>query len=149
MVPMVEKMKQVVKKLHEKKVPVCIGTDAPFFATPGLGVHQEMKNFVDCGLTPEEAWAAGTNIPGRLLKTPFLGTLQAKAPADFLIFRRDPVKDLANLDTLEAVVADGRFYSISLLKSNFEHMDKYYKNPIISTFWKLILKQMIKTMQSD
>ena len=42
---------------------------------------------------------------------PGLGTLEAGAPADLLVFREDPTRDLAALSTLEAVVAQGRLYT--------------------------------------
>jgi adenine deaminase len=41
---------------------------------------------------------------------PGLGTIAPGAPADLLLFREDPTRDLAALQTLEAVVADGRLY---------------------------------------
>lgn len=42
---------------------------------------------------------------------PLLGTIEPGAPADLLVLREDPTRSLAALSTLEAVIADGRFYS--------------------------------------
>jgi cytosine/adenosine deaminase-related metal-dependent hydrolase len=69
-----------------------------------------MRLFVEAGIPLEEVWKLATSGNGAALK-PGLGRLDPGAPADFLIFRKDPTQDLANLSTLEAVVADGRLYT--------------------------------------
>ena len=63
---------------------------------------------------------AATRWAGEFLGVPKLGTLQAGAPADFLLFREDPTQDLAALSTLEAVVAQGRFYPKAMLDEAFK-----------------------------
>jgi len=65
---------------------------------------------VGAGLTPEEAWVAGTRAAGESLGIAKLGTLEEGAPADLLIFRQDPTQDLMALTSLEAVVSQGRLY---------------------------------------
>jgi imidazolonepropionase-like amidohydrolase len=82
---------------------------------PGTSMHQELHNLVGCGFTPEQAWAAATRDNGASLPAPRLGIIETGAPADLLVFREDPTRDLAALSTLEAVVADGRFYSKAML----------------------------------
>jgi len=37
--------------------------------------------------------------------------LEPGAPADLLIFKRDPTRDLSALSSLQAVIADGRLHS--------------------------------------
>ena len=143
---MIEKQKQVVKELHDNGVPVFVGTDAPFFSIPGLGVHQELENFVECGLTPEQAWACATSKPGAFLDVPMLGTLQAGAPADLLVFREDPTETLANLRTLEAVVANGRLYPKAQLERNFERIRRHYEKPIVVALWNMIARRAVRSM---
>jgi imidazolonepropionase-like amidohydrolase len=41
--------------------------------------------------------------------------IEAGAPADILVFRDDPDRDLNALSTLEAIVVNGRFYSRATL----------------------------------
>jgi cytosine/adenosine deaminase-related metal-dependent hydrolase len=62
------------------------------------------------GLSLEEVWLAATRSAGEALGIPQLGVIEAGAPADLLIFREDPTRDLRALGTLEAVVVRGRLY---------------------------------------
>jgi adenine deaminase len=70
-----------------------------------------MRNLTECGLTLEEVWVAATRGNAASLPLDRLGLIAEGAPADLLVFGEDPTRDLAALATLEAVIADGRFYS--------------------------------------
>ena len=60
---------------------------------------------------PEEgAWRAATHDAGRALGLAKLGSLAPGAPADLLVFREDPTRDLEAISTLVAVVSQGRLY---------------------------------------
>jgi cytosine/adenosine deaminase-related metal-dependent hydrolase len=117
----------VVRQLHEAGVTIHVGTDVlnPF-VVPGASMDDELRNFTQCGFTPEQAWAAATRQNGAFLPLPRLGVIEPGAPADLLIFRRDPTQDLAALSTLGAVVADGRFYATEMLANAIaRHHDKF------------------------
>jgi imidazolonepropionase-like amidohydrolase len=107
-----EKRRKVVRLLHQAGVTLHVGTDTENpFLVPGKSLWQEMQIFVQCGFTPEEVWTAATSQNAESLPLPGLGTLKAGSPADLLVFKQDPTRDLSALNSLEAVVADGRFYS--------------------------------------
>jgi imidazolonepropionase-like amidohydrolase len=105
-------MKRLVAALYAAGVPVMAGTDTlnPF-VIPGASLHEELGHLADAGLGAEAAWAAATWRAGEALRVPGLGRVEGGAPADLLVFRSDPTLDLAALDSLEWVVADGRAYS--------------------------------------
>lgn len=104
-------MRRAVERLHDAGVPVFLGTDTPNpFVIPGASAREELRLLVSAGLTLEEAWFAGTRGPGEYLGLELLGSIEAGAPADLAIYREDPTRDLAALESLEAVVADGRLY---------------------------------------
>ena len=106
------RMKQIVARLHAAGVPLHAGTDAPAIGVvPGASLHRELHLLVAAGLTPEEALATSTRNGPAFLAIPGLGEIRPGAPADLAIFRRDPTRDLAALDSLEAVVRGGRFYT--------------------------------------
>jgi adenine deaminase len=73
-------------------------------------MHEELRLLAASGLGVEGAWAAATRVAGESLGVPDLGVVRAGAPADFLLFRDDPTRDLRALATLQAVVARGRLY---------------------------------------
>ena len=99
---------------------------------PGADVHEEMRLFAEAGIPLEDVWKIATSANGTYLK-PGLGRLEPGAPADFLIFREDPTKDLANLATLEAVVADGRLYTKADLDQRFSRLKDQWSNPVVDT----------------
>jgi len=109
--------RRVVGRLHENGIRLLLGTDtmAPF-VYPGTSLHDEMREFERVGLTPEEVWATATWRAGEALDEPSLGRIVVGAPADLLVFRQDPTRDLDALSTLEVVVADGRLYPVSALE---------------------------------
>jgi len=63
------------------------------------------------------------------LGVPLLGSLVPGAPADLLVFREDPTRDLAALDSLVAVVAAGKLYLKpdldAALARNREHFEGF------------------------
>ena len=65
---------------------------------------------------PEEALATATKHAGQALKLEGLGVLKEGNPGDMAIFVEDPTEDLDNLDSLEGVVVNGRYYSARSLK---------------------------------
>lgn len=122
----------LVGRLHGAGAELRLGSDASTpFVVPGASLHEEMRLFVEAGMTPEQVWAIGTWKAGRALGDPLLGTLQAEAPADLLVFREDPTRDLAALASLEAVVAAGRLYPKAEIDAQVELYRQHYAKPIL------------------
>lgn len=106
------KMRELVRRLHAAGVRVHAGSDAVMpGVVPGASLHEELHELVQAGLAVEEVWSLATRRAGEWLGEPGLGTLVIGAPADLLVFRDDPTRDLAGLRTLEAVVVRGRLYT--------------------------------------
>ena len=110
-------MLESVAALREAGVRVLAGTDVvnPWIV-PGQGLHEELALLVECGYTPEEALELATREAGSRLGLAGLGRLEPGAPADLMVLREDPTKDLRALETLERVVADGRSYDVAALR---------------------------------
>ena len=107
----VRHMRSLVRRLYSEGVPVFAGTDTPNpFVVPGESLQRELRILAEEGLGVEGAWRAATRHSGRAIGVEKLGTLVPGAPADLLVFREDPTRDLAALSTLGAVVAQGRLY---------------------------------------
>jgi hypothetical protein len=60
-----------------------------------------------------------------------LGRIEAGAPADILLFRRDPTQSLDNLASLEAIVAAGRLYRSADLAQALHTSMAYFNSPLI------------------
>ena len=134
-------MKRMVRAMHEAGVPLHVGTDTlnPF-VVPGAAMHEEMSNFVDCGFTPEKVWAAAPRNNGASLPLKDLGVLKDGAPADFLLYKEDPTNDLSKLDTLEAVVANGRLYPREVLDAGLQRHRDRYSNRAVELVMTMVMR---------
>src|SRR5262245_25745770 len=77
--------------------------------------------------------ALATWHAGAVLGMPMLGELVAGAPADLLVFRRDPTHNLDELDKLDAVIAGGRLYRRRDLDGAREAWSRLFDGPVFDT----------------
>ena len=94
-----------LKKMKDAGVRIAFGTDSgPPARFQGYFEHMELEMMVKAGLRPMDAIVAATGDAGRCMKNSTgLGTLKVGAPADFVIYREDPTKDIRATRTLESV----------------------------------------------
>lgn len=138
------KGKRLLARLHRAGAQLQIGTDAlnPF-VVPGVSLHAEMRHFHEAGMTPEQVWAIATWKAARVLGEELLGTLQAGAPADLLVFREDPTRHLDAFETLEAVVADGRLYSRAAIATKLEAYREHFDGPVVDRLSVLLARWQV------
>jgi adenine deaminase len=86
----------------------------------------------ESGLSAEEALAAATWVAGDSLGVEGLGRIEVGAPADLLVLREDPTRDLRALRTIEAVIADGRLYRIDELRAALAAQRRYLECPVVA-----------------
>jgi cytosine/adenosine deaminase-related metal-dependent hydrolase len=98
---------------------------------PSAAVQEEMTLFVDAGIGVEQVWKLATRDTGDRLGMRGLGRIEANAPADILLFRRDPTEAIGNISSLEAVVAAGRLYRITYLNRALRSSHAYFNSPLI------------------
>jgi len=124
----IPKMQLAVQMLHQAGVPIHVGTDTlnPF-VVPGASLHEEMELLAGAGIPVEEVWTLATRGNAEFFTDPKLGTITTDAPADLLVFREDPSRDLSKLNTLVAVVADGRLYEKRQLDSALETYRSHFE----------------------
>lgn len=145
-----EKSRRMVRALRDAGARLHAGTDTlnPF-VVPGAALHEELRQLVASGLSPEEAWIAATRAPGELLGRrglPGLGTLAPGAPADLLVFREDPTRDLAALATLEAVVADGRLYPRAALDAHLAREQRHAEGWLFDRLSVALTRRVLERM---
>lgn len=135
------RMKQAVGSLHQAGVEIRAGSDSlnPY-NLPGESLHAELRLLAEAGLGAEEAWRIATSGAARALGRTDLGVVAEGAKADFLIFREDPTRDLAALDTLEAVVIRGREVSRHELERRLAEIRKQEaKLDVLWSAWASVL----------
>jgi imidazolonepropionase-like amidohydrolase len=99
---------QNLKRLADAGIPYGMGTDAgPPGRFPGFFEHWEMALMVDAGLTPSQVVTASTKRGAEFLKAKDLGTLEKGKWADLIVLEKNPLDDIHNTRTLEAVYIAG------------------------------------------
>ncbi len=142
---------RMVGKLHAAGVALHLGTDTPQpFVVPGAAFWTEMGLFAQAGVPPEEIWADATSRAGEGLGVPGLGTFQPGAPADLLVFREDPTRDLSALDSLAAVVVRGRLYTRDQLERARERWRTHYAGFAVERLSVAVARRVIsRSVQRD
>lgn len=111
--------------LQAAGVSILAGTDAGFlnsFNYPGIGLHDELKIFVDGGLTPLQALQASViNGPRFLGKSKRYGAVAPGKAADLLILDHNPLTDISATRQIHGVVLKGRYFDRAALDQMLEN----------------------------
>lgn len=126
------RMKDVVAALHHAGVRIHAGTDTlnPFVA-PGASLHAEIRHLIDAGLSTADALAAATRIAAGSLGRPELGRIAGGGPADFVIYRRNPMHDPRALAIPDAVVVRGRLWTRTELERRIAAYSSWFEAPAV------------------
>jgi hypothetical protein len=109
---------QLVGLLNRAGVPIMAGTDAlgPF-CYPGFSLHDELALLVEAGLTSMHALQAATRNPAVFLNvSDSLGTVESGKLADLVLLDADPIADIRNTTTINAVILDGQLIDHAALQ---------------------------------
>ncbi|HMF76571.1 MAG TPA: amidohydrolase family protein [Bryobacteraceae bacterium] len=103
-----ETARRNLKTLASAGVSYGMGTDTgPPGRFPGYFEQWELELMVQSGLTPMQAITAATRSGAEFLHANDLGTLQASKWADLVVLRRNPLDDIKNTRSIEAVYIAG------------------------------------------
>jgi imidazolonepropionase-like amidohydrolase len=96
------------KRLADAGVPYGFGTDAgPPGRFPGYAEHWEMELMMKAGLTPAQVIQAATKSGAEFLKARDIGTLEKSKWADLIVLDKNPLVDIKNARTIQAVYIAG------------------------------------------
>jgi imidazolonepropionase-like amidohydrolase len=99
-----------VRRLHEAGVVILAGSDAQSGVFAGPGLHRELAQLVEAGLTPTQAIRAATLDAARFLDAsdePDFGSVAVGKRADLLLVDGDPSLDLGALSQIREVFVGG------------------------------------------
>ncbi len=96
--------------MHGAGVPIAAGTDTPIgFAAPGYSLHTELEMLVRAGLSPIEALRSATLRPAEFFGLEGeMGTIEPGLLADLVLLAENPLEDIGNTRSVQAVVTRGR-----------------------------------------
>lgn len=103
-----ETAKKNLKRMADAGVKLGFGTDSgPPGRFPGYLEHWEMELMVQAGLTPSQVIQAATKNSAEFLKAKDLGTLEKSKWADLIVLDKNPLDDIKNSRTINAVYIAG------------------------------------------
>jgi hypothetical protein len=100
----------LVGRMHERGIPIAAGTDTPInYSLPGYALHSELEFLVRAGLSPIEALRAATVRPAEFFGLEAeMGRIEPGMRADLVLLGADPLADISNTRSIEAVVSRGQ-----------------------------------------
>jgi hypothetical protein len=144
-----ETMKRSVKRMHDGGVRIHTGSDTLIaFVVPGASLHRELRLLVDAGLSPEEALGLSTRQSASYLDAS-LGTVRAGAPAELVIFERDPTESLDALDSIAGVVRDGRLYSRAELDAQMARYRAHFEGALYDALVTPLVRRVLASTRGD
>ncbi len=101
---------QVVRRFHEHGVRLAVGTDVgEAWITPGVSYHRELELLVEAGIPQIDVfWLATQNGARALGQEASFGTIAPGLFADIVVLRENPLEDVRNSRSIEAVFKKGK-----------------------------------------
>lgn len=113
--------KRLLKGIHSQGVPLLISAGEGNFITPGFSFIDELKLFVEAGISPHETLRAATiNAAEFFNERHIWGSVEENKRADLVLLSANPLKDIGNISAIEAVIVDGHFLKSKDLLKPFE-----------------------------
>lgn len=115
--------KKSLKKIYEAGIPLLTGSDSANYGSfQGYSLHRELELFVENGVPVWEALKAATISGDRFFGRP--GGFERGASANFVLLKRDPIKDIKATQEIVDVFYKGRKIDRNaILKSSFSRLD--------------------------
>ena len=100
-------------ELHAAGAPIAAGTDTPIgWSIPGYSLHTELEQYVEVGMTPLEALHSATVKPAEFFGLENeMGQVKVGFLADAVLLSADPMDDILNTRSIEAVINRGKLLS--------------------------------------
>ncbi len=111
--PFMSIAKAIVRTLHERGVRITAGSDIFMpWLTPGVSLHRELELMVEAGISPRDvlliATRNGAEAVGMLSE---IGTIEEGKLADLVVLTENPIEDIRNTRSIEAVYKSGKRYA--------------------------------------
>ena len=112
--------KIVLRELAARGVPITASSNATAeLMIPGFSLHDELRILHQSGLSPAQTLQTATRVPAGLMGLRS-GVIEADRPADLVLLRDNPLIDITNTRSIDAVIRDGQTYKRADLDAMLE-----------------------------
>jgi imidazolonepropionase-like amidohydrolase len=96
--------------MYRAGVSIIAGTDVMNpFCFPGFSLHDELALLVEAGLPPMAALQAATSNAARFMgQLDRRGTIETNKVADLVLLDKNPLADIHNTRSIQAIVLNGK-----------------------------------------
>lgn len=103
---------KLVNDMQRAGVPIIAGTDVSNpYVFPGFSLHDELALYVEAGLSAAETLRTATiNAAKYLGREREFGTIEPKKLAHLVLLQKNPLVDIRNTTTIEAVFLAGSYF---------------------------------------
>ena len=100
----------VAKALIKNQVTIVAGTDAnTACVVPGFSLHDELASLHKAGLSNAQVLRAATLHAAQWMQNGSAGKIEIGCNADMVLLNQNPLKDIYNTRTIQAVITNGKF----------------------------------------
>jgi hypothetical protein len=104
---------RIVGDMHRAGVSILAGTDTGF---AGFSLHDELALLVESGMSPMAALQAATSNAARFMgQLDRRGTIETGKIADLVLLDKNPLADIHNTRTIQAIVLNGKLMPRAVL----------------------------------
>ena len=128
-------LESFTKALAERGVPLLTGTDSPVIPgmLPGYSIHEDLQSLLAAGLTPFQALAAATRVPGEFIGryvpgAAAFGQIKPGERADLLLVSDNPLQSLETLQRPIGVMSGGRWRTRAQLEALLAEQKSRYES---------------------
>ncbi|WP_223788779.1 amidohydrolase family protein [Marinicella meishanensis] len=124
-------VKTHIQQAHQHQIRILVGTDnIDTLVYSGLSVHHELQNLVAAGLPTTQALKAATLWPAQFSGVDTItGSVEVGKRADLILLRANPLADIKNTQTIQAVLFNGHYYDPKAITA----LDQYTTDMATST----------------
>ncbi|UII20312.1 amidohydrolase family protein [Fulvivirga ligni] len=110
---------KITKIISENGVKLLAGSDCGVsYVTPGFSLHEELNMLVKEGLSNGEALQTATINPAYFFGlADSLGTIAESKYAELVILENNPLDDISNTTSVDAIIKSGKLYNRAQLDS--------------------------------
>lgn len=118
----------ITRAMRDAGARLLVGTDAGFgWMVPGFSIHDELRAFVEAGLSPFEALRSATASAAEAAgRSGTFGRVAVGLRADLLLLARNPLDDLGALEEASGTMVRGRWLSRGTLAAMLAAIEAQY-----------------------